>query len=134
MVKLLVFVLMVFLVPNVSLADGTVDGILVLDTSGSMKKNDPDNFRIDGQETFIDVLTIDDDNRFGIVHFDTRARLVQHLAVLHKDNLNYFKRKLQKPTNKGSWTEIGRGLDRALTEFHKDKRSSSKQYVILMTD
>jgi hypothetical protein len=63
------------------------DVVLILDSSGSMQWNDPDDLRFQGAADYIGTLS--DPDRVAIVDFDHRARLVRVNVGEEPHHLNY---------------------------------------------
>ncbi len=57
-----------------------LDTILLIDSSGSMSQNDPDDLRLDAAKHYVDLLSVPD--RVAVVNFNTNAVLVggDHLS------------------------------------------------------
>ena len=92
--KLLCFVFLVsavFFIPQIvySQNDHNMDVVLVIDSSGSMQKNDPLSFRVPAAKLFISLL--DKGDRAGIVSFSDRGYLLSDLTFVdsleHQDKL-----------------------------------------------
>jgi len=64
-----------------------VDVALIIDSSGSMTSNDPDNARLDAARAYLTGSFVGD--YVGVVDFDSTARLASELLELpdNKDNL-----------------------------------------------
>ena len=60
-----------------------IDVVLAIDTSGSMKKTDPNNLRSEASKLFISLLS--EDSRVALVTFDTKATTLSPLLDLGTD-------------------------------------------------
>jgi hypothetical protein len=129
-------IILSFLLLSPCIGEGkdNIDGILVIDTSGTMQTNDPTGFRIQGLQIFLDILSPEKNSQVGIVYFANTTRLVQPLTSLSGENLASLKQHLKEPGNEGDWTEIGRGLHKAYEELMRAGKAISTKYIILMTD
>ena len=57
-----------------------LDLFLVLDTSGSLGRQDPENYRTQGAVALVKSLSRKSDIRIGVVDFDDRSKLVMQLT------------------------------------------------------
>lgn len=120
--------------PGNSLAKNTVSNNnitlgFILDSSGSMKENDPGDIRKTAMNIIIDQLT-GNENLF-IVDFD------QNAAWINPDNYKNINRNQLKAAvdrvNSDGGTNIGKGLDELQKAFI-EARVSGKSGVILLSD
>ncbi len=107
----------------------SMDIVLVLDTSGSMKKTDPNNLRSEASELFVSLLK--DQSRVALVTFDTTAKTLSGLRKLENERKVLFDR-LNLITSLGAWTD----LREAVRHSYQILKSSSEKEkaIILMTD
>jgi hypothetical protein len=75
----LVFLVAASLVSSARAADGGVDAVLVMDSSGSMAKNDPNKLRVPAAKLFMSLLGERD--RIGLVSFSDNGYPVLHLTA-----------------------------------------------------
>jgi outer membrane protein assembly factor BamB/Mg-chelatase subunit ChlD len=110
------------------------DVVFVMDSSGSMNWNDPDDLRIQAAKNYVDKLNPDD--RAAVVDFDTEAWLIpdgwpigDHLST------NYFKIKnnLDMVDSEGG-TFISMGLNLSNEELRIYGDSDNVPIIILLTD
>ena len=83
-------------------AAGPKDIVLVLDNSGSMKKNDPSFLTGVAVREFLDRL--DGDNRVAILLFDQTVRLAMPLTPLTETSRPDFLLSIDKVDYRGLWT------------------------------
>lgn len=105
---------------------------LLIDISGSMKKNDPANLRIPA----VNLLTelIPDGDEAGIWTFGQWVNnLVKRKAVDDEWRLN-AKEKAQKINSVALYTNIGAVLEKASDDFYKEDVDFSNTHFILLTD
>lgn len=104
---------------------------LVIDGSGSMKENDPNNVRIEAAKKAIDLLGEDD--QVCVVEF---SNVVSVLLPLRKvgeaDSRNEIMSRISGIGVKGD-TDINGGMDSALTELSKAD-VSKKKLALLLSD
>lgn len=112
-------------------AQEAVDAVLVLDSSGSMKKTDPNGLRIPAAKMFISLLNKGD--RSSVVSFSDQGYPVVYLNDVKK----YEKRLHQaadKISTKGIHTNIAGALKAALQVFEQGKVVNKKRFIIFMSD
>jgi hypothetical protein len=107
------------------------DVLLVLDNSGSMRKNDPNRLAPSAVAQFIERQP--GDTRVGIVMFADEPELVVPLTSVDTgraeltaamDRLNYV----------GRWTQTASAVERALYELNNNGRADAQRAIVLMTD
>ena len=107
------------------------DVLLVLDNSGSMRKNDPNRLAPSAVAQFIERQP--GDTRIGIVMFADEPELIVPLTAVDTgraeltaamDRLNYV----------GRWTQTAGAIERALYELHNHGRADAQRAIVLMTD
>ncbi len=112
-------------------AQAARDVLLVLDNSGSMRKNDPNRLAPSAVAQFIERQP--GDTRVGIVMFADEPELVVPLTAVDSgratltgamERLNYI----------GRWTQTAGAIERALYELHVNGRSDAQRAIVLMTD
>jgi Mg-chelatase subunit ChlD len=109
------------------------DIILVLDNSGSMKKNDPQFITKDVVTELLN--SIGEGFRLGMVIFDQKAKLVEHLTDMNNRDAtaNFFK-SLSNINYKGLFTDTPAGVERAIYELKTHGREDAIKILILLTD
>ncbi len=108
------------------------DVILVLDNSGSMKKNDP-NFLVNkAVKEFISQQ--DENTRVGIVIFDQGVRLPVPLTDASLANRELILNSIEQINYKGLFTDSPAGIERAIYELKNNGRDDAQKSIIFMTD
>jgi Mg-chelatase subunit ChlD len=109
------------------------DLVFVIDNSGSMKQNDP-GFTIKGVVArFIEQLS--DNDRCGLIIFDSRARMVSSLLELQSPGaLDQLKRGLEQVDYRGQRTDSPAGIERAIYELRTAGREAAAKSIIFLTD
>lgn len=133
----LLLVLCIFLVfllcPAVSVLSapeyGRLEVMIVLDNSGSMKKNDP--MFLAGSVVH-DVLRSDADINTGLVIFDTLPALAVSLASY--DERDKIIQSLEGMDYRGAYSDTPAAVETALYELKVNARDDSRKIIILMTD
>jgi Mg-chelatase subunit ChlD len=110
----------------------TKDVVLVLDNSGSMKKNDP-NFLVNkAVKEFISQQ--DENTRVGIVIFDQDVRLPVPLTDASLANRELILNSVEEINYKGLFTDSPAGIERAIYELKNNGRDNAQKSIIFMTD
>jgi pSer/pThr/pTyr-binding forkhead associated (FHA) protein len=126
-------VLCVCCLPAAAFAEAVGDVVLVLDNSGSMKKNDPGFAARDAARRFI--LDMGSSARVGIVLFDETARLVHPLVALADLGA---RESLLAATGKvdyaGKLTDSPAGVERAMYELGTAGRPEARRHILFLTD
>lgn len=108
------------------------DVMLVLDNSGSMRKNDPARLASQAVSEFIKGQP--SDTRVGIVLFTSDAQLVLPLMPAEVAADGEADAALGKFTYRGAWTQIAAGVERGLYELRNEGRANAARSIVLMTD
>lgn len=110
-----------------------IEAILVLDSSGSMKRNDPKNLRIPAAKLFISLLSPQDS--VGVISFSDQGYPVIGLTPLNSnDSSNRLFQAVEKISSKGAYTNLHDALDKAHGLLLKSGAENVKRYIILMSD
>jgi len=111
--------------------DNTIDLILIIDTSTSMKLNDPLNYRRKAIENILRTGQIEGIiDRIAIVRFSSKAELLCSFTEISQYEI--FSKALEKIDAYGE-TTIGEGLKVAFDEIKKNKKKN-RIVAILLTD
>lgn len=109
-----------------------VDAVVIMDSSGSMKKTDPDNLRKPAAKLFISLLNEDD--RASIMSFSDNGYPITYLNTLDNDiNLQLTLDATDKVSTKGIYTNIHAAIERAYKILSTDK-SDREPIIILLSD
>ncbi len=111
----------------------SMDIVLVLDNSGSMKQNDPDFLIKEVVNTFFRNWY--ERAHIGLVVFDQQAKLVLPLSALNEETGKMKLSEVLSTMNyKGQKTNIAAGVERAIYEIKVHGRPGAKKACILLTD
>ena len=110
----------------------TKDVVLVLDNSGSMKKNDPNFLVSKAVKEFISQQ--DENTRVGIVIFDQSVRLPVSLTDASLANRETILNSIEEINYKGLFTDSPAGIERAIYELKNNGRDDAQKSIIFMTD
>lgn len=119
-------------VADAGAAGGPRDIVLVLDNSGSMKKNDPAFLTGVAVREFLDRL--EGDNRVAVLLFDQSVRLVVPLTPLNEATRPDFLLSLDKVDYRGLLTDSPAAIERALYELKVNARPDADKSIVFMTD
>ncbi len=108
------------------------DVFLVLDNSGSMKKNDPKFLVGSAVREFISLQS--ENTRVGIVIFDQSVSLPVPLTDATFANRELILNSLNDINYKGLFTDSPAGIERAIYELKTNAREDAQKSIIFMTD
>ena len=123
------------LLPFLSYADdnSTIDVVLVVDSSGSMKKTDPQSLRIPAAKLFISLL--DDSDRAGLISFSDKGYpLISLTHVDSEENRDKLFKAVDRISSDGLHTNLYDALYKGLSVLSSDRRKDSTQFIIIMSD
>ncbi|MDS0474450.1 colicin D domain-containing protein [Natrinema sp. 1APR25-10V2] len=104
-----------------------VDVTMIIDSSGSMGWNDPQEFRKQAAKEFVGALVEED--RAGVIDFDHNAHVAQELTTdFGQVNLTI------ESLDASGGTNIGAGVRKANQHFAEASNDSRAQFAILLTD
>ena len=109
-----------------------IDVMLVLDNSGSMKKNDPKFLVTEAIKEFISQKN--ENTRVGIIIFDGKVQLKVSLTVASFANRETILSSIEEINYKGQYTDFPAAIERAIYELKDNGRSESTKSIIFMTD
>jgi len=110
-----------------------LDVVLVMDSSGSMKKTDPGTLRIPAAKLFISLLGEQD--RAGVESFSDRGYPVIYLSSLEGEkNRKRVLKATEKISSKGLYTNLYDALQKAFTVLKRAWVSDREKIVVLMSD
>ncbi len=108
------------------------DVVLVLDNSGSMKKNDPQFLTSQAVTQFITGL--DEGTRVAIAIFDQDVQLAVPLTEISLATRETILGSLEQINYKGLFTDSPAGIERAIYELKINGREEAQKLIIFMTD
>lgn len=110
--------------------DPGADIIILMDSSGSMKKTDPRNYRKDSARLFISLLGADDN--VGIISFGDSAKTLIPLTANSRDNRTVFIKAISRITSKELTTDITGAVEKGVAALDASKRKN--RVLIIMSD
>lgn len=109
-----------------------IDVVLVMDSSGSMKKTDPISLRIPAAKMFISLL--DKNDRAAVISFSDKGYPIIHLTVPDgNENKDKLTSAVNKISSKGAHTNLYDALVKG-QEIVTEGQSERNRIIILMTD
>jgi len=108
------------------------DVVLVLDNSGSMKKNDPQFLTKHAVTEFINNL--DDSTRVSIVIFDQDVRTAVPLTEISSSSRQGLLDSLSQINYKGLYTNSPAAIESAIYDLKNNARDDARKVIIFMTD
>jgi Mg-chelatase subunit ChlD len=106
-----------------------LDIMFVMDTSGSLRSSDPQDYRSLGAIGLIENLSPKSDIKIGVVSFDKRSDLAQPMTSNREHVINT----LRLLPRSGS-TNLAAGIDAAVAELERNGRPGSSRVIMLFTD
>ncbi len=122
-----------YLVDNVECTEiSNVDVALIIDATGSMDDNDPQEMRKDAAKVFIAAARSGD--RIAVISFDQQAHL---LAPLHTIQSQTDRDELSAAVDQVDsygWTDLNVGLNAGFDQLLSDTTSSNNKAAVFLTD
>lgn len=114
-------------------APGGVDVVLVLDSSGSMKRTDPQRLRVEAGRLFVSLLQAGD--RVGVVSFSDQGYPVAPLTpVDDAAGRTQLYAALEKVSSRGMHTNLHAALASAHDMLQTQSEAARRRAVILLSD
>lgn len=117
---------------DVTMPEIQKDVFLVLDNSGSMKKNDPDFLTSQAVIEFINGL--DEETRVAIIVFDQNVRLSVPLTIVNENSRATILNSLDQIDYQGQYTNSPAAIERAIYELKTTARMDARKLIVFMTD
>ncbi len=111
---------------------GGVDAVLIIDSSGSMAKNDPDKLRVPAAKMFMSLLGADD--RIGLISFSDNGYPVLHLTAPGPGANARILASADKVSSRGVYTNLHAALEKGLAMLEKEGRQGQEPMLVLMSD
>ena len=131
-----VFCLFLFLSAGISAqaasTTGGVDAVLIMDSSGSMAKNDPDKLRVPAAKMFMSLLGAQD--RIGLISFSDNGYPVLHLTAPGPATDARILASADKVSSKGVYTNLHAALEKGLAMLEREGKDGQEKMLVLMSD
>ena len=106
-----------------------LDLFLVLDTSRSLQRTDPRDFRKKGAIGLVESLSKKSDIQIGVVDFDRSADLLSPLTGDRRTVVEVL-----RGLKRAGRTDLAAGIEMALAGFERGARADSSRVMLLFTD
>jgi cbb3-type cytochrome oxidase subunit 3 len=111
---------------------GGVDAVLLIDSSGSMAKNDPDKLRVPAAKMFMSLLGEED--RIGLISFSDNGYPVLHLTAPGPKTNARILASADRVSSKGVYTNLHAALAKGLAMLEKEGKKGQQPMLVLMSD
>src|ERR671914_1126561 len=129
----LVILLFIFIaVPFAASAIAEQAVVLIIDNSGSMKKNDPRSLTKQAVTQFIQDVS--PGTQVALILFDKEAKPLAPLPPIDESTRLDLLTHLSQINFKGPLTNSGEALAQGLEELKKHGQSAAEQYIVFLTD
>ncbi len=129
----LVILLFIFIaVPFAASAIAEQAVVLIIDNSGSMKKNDPRSLTKQAVTQFIQDVS--PGTQVALILFDKKAKTLAPLTPIDESTRLDLLTHLSQINFKGPLTNSGEALAQGLEELKKHGQSAAEQYIVFLTD
>jgi hypothetical protein len=129
----LLLILIITVNPAFAANKQPVDAVVIMDSSGSMKKTDPKELRKPAAKLFITLLGKED--KLSVMSFSSQAWPITFLTQLNtrrnKDKALYATDKI---SSKGVYTNIHAAIERAIDLLKNSARLNRDPIIVLMSD
>lgn len=109
-----------------------VDAVILLDSSGSMLRTDPNRLREEAAKLFIRFLGEKD--RVSIFQFDQDVKRLSEFTNVSIESVATLDAAIQSVSTEGRFTDLERPLEVALSTLRLEARPKAKKIVILLSD
>lgn len=125
--------LIVYTSNDVTAGENGNDVVLVMDSSGSMKKTDPMSLRIPAAKLFISLLNKND--RASVVSFSDTSYPIIHLTPVDSEtNKEQLLKAAEKISSAGLFTNLYDALAAGLDILSNDEKKERSKIIVLMSD
>ena len=107
------------------------DIVLIIDSSGSMDDNDPNDLRKDAAKFFIGLA--DSDVQIAIVDFDDSAATLTRLTFANATGKTNLKRAVDRVNSDGG-TDLNAGLREGFNTLNRSQFPNTKKAAVMLTD
>ena len=111
---------------------GGVDAVLVIDSSGSMAKNDPDKLRVPAAKLFMSLLGKDD--RVGLISFSDNGYPVLHLTSPDPHTSQRILASADRVSSRGVYTNLHAAVEKGIQMLDKEAAEGQEKMLVLMSD
>ncbi|MEE9492555.1 MAG: VWA domain-containing protein [Gammaproteobacteria bacterium] len=109
-----------------------MDAVLIIDSSGSMAKNDPDKLRVPAAKMFMSLLAKED--RVGLISFSDNGYPVLRLTHPSAKTNRRILASADKVSSKGVYTNLHAALVKGMAMLDKQQLPDRDKMLVLMSD
>lgn len=110
-----------------------LDVAIIMDTSSSMKKNDPGRLRIEAAKLFVALL--DRKDRVALISFSGRAYpITRFLSLNERKNEQKILKSIEQLVSNGKYTNLHDALLRGYELLTQQTNSHNAKHIILLSD
>ena len=109
-----------------------VDAVLLMDSSGSMAKSDPDKLRVPAAKLFMSLLGQND--RIGLISFSDNGYPVLHLTAPAAGSNARILAAADKVSSKGVYTNLYAALEKGVNMLDREGKPDQEKLLVLMSD
>ncbi|MBI5098547.1 MAG: VWA domain-containing protein [Nitrospirae bacterium] len=133
-VIVIIFISIIFIANIVyAVNKDNMDVVLVMDSTGSMKKTDPRSLRMPAAKLFISLL--DKNDLAGVISFNDSAAALSPLISLDSENSkNMLFQSIDKISSTGLHTNLYEALNKGLEVLSAEKKTGREKIMVLMSD
>lgn len=113
-------------------AAGGVDAVLLIDSSGSMAKNDPDKLRVPAAKMFMSLMGEED--RLGLISFSDNGYPVLHLTAPGPKTNARILSSADRVSSKGVYTNLYAAMAKGMAMLEKEGKPGLEPMLVLMSD
>ena len=112
--------------------------VIAMDSSGSLQETDPNNYRLNAVNLFIQLLA-NDDNKLGCLSFATNTLDQKKLISIPKSAdkqavYDALKITAENEVPKNGWTNIGSALQNAVNDIKANGDKNLQSVILLLSD
>jgi uncharacterized protein (TIGR03503 family) len=122
----------IFAAQQVEATPQTSDVRVLIDVSGSMKKNDPQNLRLPAMRLLVGLLP--PDSTAAVWNFGTKADLIVPPGVTNDEWKTNARKASNQIHSRDLFTNIGTALESAISDWGNSPSKTSQRSIILLTD
>jgi len=119
-------------IPSEELPSSKADIALIIDSSGSMTDNDPNNLRISASEFLIELTELG--TQITVIDFDDESKVLIPLTYIGNKSTCNFLIEAANMVDSDGGTNLGRGLEEGYNELIKSQTPDTPKVAIFLTD
>ena len=130
--RILAAILLWGLAAGLQAAGKPTDAVLVIDSSGSMKRTDPQRLRVPAAKLFATLLG--DEDRIGILSFSDDGYPVVHLTPPDDSHRARIEAGIDKISARGTYTNLHAAVARGLQMLEQESDPAHRRLLLLLSD